>query len=268
MNTAAGVVNGPSTPTRRRPAPSEDHRRDLETVIPSPRSSLYQRVDPADCGELALALRAGMPAARIVVHGNASGEAELSAAVAAGVGRVVLDSLDVADRLAAVAARRRRRGDVLLRIASGIDAAGHAAVSTGGDDQTFGVPLAQGWRWSRRGRCTWSACTVTSVRRSPTSPSRSTACRREGGGERSPVRRGRRRHERRPPRRAVQRLVRRPPRRPDDERGVAGGHRRRAALRGRGRAGGRRPAPVRRGGRPTCSPCPGRAPTTTPWRPR
>lgn len=102
------------------------------------------RLDVCSGGELALALRAGMPAERIVVHGNAPTEAELDAAVAAGVGRVVLDSLDVADRLAAVAARRGRRVDVLLRVAPGVDAGGHSAVRTGGDDQKFGVPLARG----------------------------------------------------------------------------------------------------------------------------
>jgi diaminopimelate decarboxylase len=34
--------------------------------------------------------------------------------------------------------------DVLLRIAPGIDAGGHPALRTGGDDQKFGVPLVGG----------------------------------------------------------------------------------------------------------------------------
>jgi diaminopimelate decarboxylase len=102
------------------------------------------RLDVCSGGELALALRAGMPADRIVVHGNAPTEAELDAAVRARVGRVVVDSLDVADRLAAVASRHRVVVDVLLRVAPGVDAGGHPAIRTGGDDQKFGVPLAGG----------------------------------------------------------------------------------------------------------------------------
>ena len=55
--------------------------------------------DVASGGELHLALGAGFPAARIVVHGNAKSEAELRAALAHRVGLIVLDNFDEIDLL-------------------------------------------------------------------------------------------------------------------------------------------------------------------------
>src|SRR5437763_12359552 len=55
--------------------------------------------DVASGGELHLALKAGFEARRIYLHGNAKSERELREAVAAGVGHIVLDSLDDFERL-------------------------------------------------------------------------------------------------------------------------------------------------------------------------
>ncbi len=60
--------------------------------------------DVASGGELALALRGGFDAKRIYFHGNAKSTAELSEALQAGVGHVVLDSAHDAERLKGVAA--------------------------------------------------------------------------------------------------------------------------------------------------------------------
>lgn len=121
-------------------------------------------VDVCSGGELAVALAAGVPASRVVLHGNAKTEAELQSAVTAGVGLIVLDAPDEVDRLAAVVARDPRGGgasaatgggrvqDVALRVAPGIEAGGHQAVLTGGDDQKFGVPLAGGAALATAGR--------------------------------------------------------------------------------------------------------------------
>ena len=51
-------------------------------------------LDTCTGGELAVALRAGFPAERIGLHGNNKCDAELGRALDAGVGRIVLDSLD------------------------------------------------------------------------------------------------------------------------------------------------------------------------------
>ena len=68
-------------------------------------------IDVSTGGELAVALAAGVPAERLVLHGNNKSVAELEAALEAGVGRIVVDSFDEIDRLADAerAAQRDRR---------------------------------------------------------------------------------------------------------------------------------------------------------------
>jgi diaminopimelate decarboxylase len=55
--------------------------------------------DVASAGELHLALNAGFPAERIVLHGNAKSEQELQMGLQAGVGLIVIDNFDEIDRL-------------------------------------------------------------------------------------------------------------------------------------------------------------------------
>jgi diaminopimelate decarboxylase len=100
-------------------------------------------LDVCSGNELAVALAAGFPAERMVMHGNAKSEAELSAAVRFGVGRVVLDSFTEIAHLAALAEAERPQA-VLVRVVPGIAAGHHAAVRTGVDDQQFGFALADG----------------------------------------------------------------------------------------------------------------------------
>ena len=57
------------------------------------------RIDVSTGGELHVALAAGVPAARLVLHGNNKSDAELARALAAGVGRIVVDSFDEIVRL-------------------------------------------------------------------------------------------------------------------------------------------------------------------------
>ncbi len=56
-------------------------------------------LDVASGGELHVALSAGVPAERLVLHGNNKSAEELAAALAAGVGRIVVDSFDEVARL-------------------------------------------------------------------------------------------------------------------------------------------------------------------------
>src|SRR5205807_10519219 len=56
-------------------------------------------LDVATAGELYVALAAGVPAGRLVLHGNNKSEDELAYAVEVGVGRIVVDSFDEIDRL-------------------------------------------------------------------------------------------------------------------------------------------------------------------------
>ncbi|MGO2112652.1 MAG: diaminopimelate decarboxylase [Pseudoclavibacter sp.] len=99
-------------------------------------------LDVASGGELAVALRGGMPAGRIGVHGNNKSDAELRAAVELGVGAVVLDSPQEVERLAKIAADLGRVQDVRIRVNSGVHASTHEFLATAHEDQKFGIPLA------------------------------------------------------------------------------------------------------------------------------
>lgn len=107
-------------------------------------------LDVSTGGELHVALSAGVPADRLVLHGNNKSDAELRRAVAAGVGRIVVDSFDEIDRLARVLGEREARGSastplrVLVRVTPGLEAHTHEFVRTGQDDSKFGFGLASG----------------------------------------------------------------------------------------------------------------------------
>jgi diaminopimelate decarboxylase len=94
--------------------------------------------DVASGGELFLALRGGFDPARIYFHGNAKSVSELREAVAAGVGHIVVDSLDELERLEAVVGAADRRQEVLIRITPGVAGDTHHAISTGQADSKFG----------------------------------------------------------------------------------------------------------------------------------
>jgi diaminopimelate decarboxylase len=102
------------------------------------------RMDACSGGELAVLLRAGVPAADLCLHGNNKSDAELERAVAAGLGRIVIDSLPEVDRLADTAARHRARVRVLLRVTVGVEAHTHEYIATAHEDQKFGLSLADG----------------------------------------------------------------------------------------------------------------------------
>lgn len=102
------------------------------------------RVDAASGGELAVALRAGVPGAHIGLHGNNKSDAEIARALDAGVGRIVIDSLDEVDRVAAAAASRGARAPVMVRVTTGVHAGGHEYVATAHEDQKFGLSVTGG----------------------------------------------------------------------------------------------------------------------------
>ncbi len=101
-------------------------------------------LDVCTGGELAVALRAGFPAERLLFHGNNKSVAEMERGVGAGVGRFVVDSAVEIERLAAVAARSGVRQKVYVRVTPGVEAHTHEHVQTGQEDQKFGFSLASG----------------------------------------------------------------------------------------------------------------------------
>jgi len=103
-------------------------------------------LDVATGGEAWVALKAGVPADRLVLHGNNKSDAELVYALERRLGRIVVDSFDELERLdrlvpnmvGAVPPR------VLLRLTPGIEAHTHEYVTTGVEDTKFGFSLASG----------------------------------------------------------------------------------------------------------------------------
>jgi len=71
-------------------------------------------LDVATGGELHIALSAGVPADRLVMHGNNKSEHELSMALDAGVGRVVVDSFEEIDRIERLVSGGKSVPSVLL----------------------------------------------------------------------------------------------------------------------------------------------------------
>ena len=102
------------------------------------------RLDTCSGGELAVALRGGVPPARIGLHGNNKSAAELDRAISAGIGRIVIDSLPEIDRVADAARQAGRRAPVLLRVTVGVEAHTHEYIATAHEDQKFGISLSAG----------------------------------------------------------------------------------------------------------------------------
>jgi diaminopimelate decarboxylase len=101
-------------------------------------------LDVCTGGELAVALAAGMPPERIGLHGNNKSVAELTRAVDAGVGRIVLDSFQEIERLTAIARDRQVKPRVMVRVTVGVEAHTHEYIATAHEDQKFGFSLSGG----------------------------------------------------------------------------------------------------------------------------
>jgi diaminopimelate decarboxylase len=102
------------------------------------------QLDVATMGEFFVARRAGVPAERMVMHGNNKSIDELRAAVADGVGRIIVDSFDELDRLDVLHRELRARPRVLLRLTPGVEAHTHEFIATGHDDTKFGFTVSSG----------------------------------------------------------------------------------------------------------------------------
>ena len=101
-------------------------------------------IDVATGGELAVAMRAGVPGELLLMHGNNKSDAEITAAVAYGVGRIVIDSFEEIARVAHAAAAAGRVQPVLVRATVGVEAHTHEFIATAHEDQKFGLSAAGG----------------------------------------------------------------------------------------------------------------------------
>jgi diaminopimelate decarboxylase len=101
-------------------------------------------LDVVSEGELALALHIAIPPHCVTVHGNYKSDSQIQSAVDSGVGRIVLDSLGEAARVAAAARRAGRRQRVLVRLNPGVCVDTNTKYNTGGADSKFGLSLEDG----------------------------------------------------------------------------------------------------------------------------
>ena len=103
--------------------------------------------DVVSVGELRRALRAGIPASRIVFSGVGKRDDEIDEALASGIWRFNLESRDELDVLQRLAARQQVRARAAVRINPDVDAGTHGKISTGRAGDKFGVPLDEARRW-------------------------------------------------------------------------------------------------------------------------
>ena len=101
-------------------------------------------LDVASGGELEIALRGGMPAKRLGLHGNNKSDAELRRALEVGVGRIIVDSSTEIGVLDQIAHELGVVAPVLVRVTTGVHAGGHEYIATSHEDQKFGLSLATG----------------------------------------------------------------------------------------------------------------------------
>jgi diaminopimelate decarboxylase len=95
--------------------------------------------DVASAGELRIALAAGFPPERILLHGNAKRDEDVAAALAARIRYVVIDGFDDLERVDRLAERPQ---EVLVRVNPGVVADTHPAMATGDAGSKFGLPAA------------------------------------------------------------------------------------------------------------------------------
>lgn len=101
-------------------------------------------LDVASAGELEVAVRAGVPGDRIIMHGNNKSMADIERAIEVGVGRIVIDSFEEIVRIADAASRAGIVQSVLVRVTVGVEAHTHDFISTAHEDQKFGLSVASG----------------------------------------------------------------------------------------------------------------------------
>jgi diaminopimelate decarboxylase len=101
-------------------------------------------VDVVSAGEIHTALRAGVPADALMLHGSNKTQEEFALAIEVGVGRIVADSFCDLEMLNDLTRDNRRPVDVLLRLTPGIEPHTHKAIITGGVDSKFGFGIPDG----------------------------------------------------------------------------------------------------------------------------
>jgi diaminopimelate decarboxylase len=102
--------------------------------------------DTVSEGEIRRALAAGVPPERIIFSGVGKTAAELAFALEAGVAEINVESEPELDLLARIAAEKRLRAAVAIRVNPEVGAGGHDKISTGHAQSKFGVSFGEAER--------------------------------------------------------------------------------------------------------------------------
>jgi diaminopimelate decarboxylase len=95
--------------------------------------------DVVSGGELQIALKAGIPAGKVVFSGVGKTDAEIRLALAVGVGQMNVESEEELLRISAAAAQLGKKVRVALRVNPDVEAGTHDKISTGRKDDKFGI---------------------------------------------------------------------------------------------------------------------------------
>ena len=95
-------------------------------------------------GELERALRGGVAAQNIIFSGVGKQDAEIAAALKAGIGQINAESAAEIDRISLVAEQTGCVAPVALRVNVNVDPGSHAKISTGQASTKFGIPTTDG----------------------------------------------------------------------------------------------------------------------------
>ncbi|MEM8665802.1 MAG: diaminopimelate decarboxylase [Pseudomonadota bacterium] len=106
-------------------------------------SRLGAGMDVVSGGELMRALKAGVPADKIVFSGVGKTDEELAAALDAGIYCFNAESESELHALSAIAAQMGRTAPVSLRVNPDVEARTHAKIATGAKETKFGIPASR-----------------------------------------------------------------------------------------------------------------------------
>lgn len=101
-------------------------------------------LDVVSGGELYTAKKAGFPMEKVYFHGNNKTPKELSEALDAGIGRIVVDNIHELKLLNDLCEQKGVKVQISVRVKPGVDAHTHDFVKTGQIDSKFGVALENG----------------------------------------------------------------------------------------------------------------------------
>lgn len=102
-------------------------------------AALGSGADTVSEGEIRKALKAGVPADKIVFSGVGKTDEEMAFALKTGIHQINVESRAEMERLAKVAQSLNLIAPVVIRINPGVGAGGHAKITTGGARDKFGV---------------------------------------------------------------------------------------------------------------------------------